>query len=98
MRICTQETVEIVAPGSDSAAPLLSPTVMSRATRRNTRVASERLRLGEDAGVPAREHVMTSISRLFFGGVAILGATGCAMAQEKAAPPQAHPLRGVLTS
>jgi chromosome condensin MukBEF ATPase and DNA-binding subunit MukB len=40
---------------------------------------------------------MRSISRLLFGGVAVLGAAGCAMAQEKVAPPQAqqaHPLQG----
>lgn len=42
---------------------------------------------------------MRSVSRLLFGGVAVLGAARCAMAQEKAAPPQAqvqqaHPLQG----
>jgi hypothetical protein len=40
---------------------------------------------------------MRSISRLLFGGVAVLGAAGCAMAQEKATTTQAqqaHPLQG----
>jgi hypothetical protein len=42
---------------------------------------------------------MRSISRLLFGGVALLGAAGCDTAQEKAAPSQvqaqqAHPLQG----
>jgi prephenate dehydrogenase len=39
------------------------------------------------------------MSRLWFGGVAVLGAAGCTRAQEKASPPQAqaqqtHPLQG----
>ena len=40
---------------------------------------------------------MRSISRLLFGGVAVLGAAGCAMAQEKVTTTQAqqaHPLQG----
>jgi hypothetical protein len=38
---------------------------------------------------------MRSISKLLFGGMAVLGAAGCAMAQEKAAQAQpAHPLHG----
>jgi len=37
---------------------------------------------------------MRTLSRLLVGGVALLGAVGCAMAQEAAAPPQAHSLRG----
>jgi hypothetical protein len=40
---------------------------------------------------------MRSIARLLFGGAAVLGAVGCAMAQEEAPAPQAqqaHPLQG----
>jgi hypothetical protein len=38
--------------------------------------------------VDGRHCAMRSISRLFFGVVALLGAAGCAKAQEKAPPPQ----------
>jgi hypothetical protein len=44
-----------------------------------------------------RNCAVKSISRLLFGAMAVLGAAGCALAQEKAAPPQAqhaHPLQG----
>jgi Spy/CpxP family protein refolding chaperone len=42
---------------------------------------------------------MRSLSRLLLGGMAVLAAAGCDMAQEKPAPPQAqaqqaHPLQG----
>jgi hypothetical protein len=45
---------------------------------------------------PSRLSAVRSISRLFFGCVAVLGAAGCTMPAE-AAPPQAqqgHPLQG----